>query len=205
MIVFYRIPGDSPNMRKVALMLNETALPHTIRQVERQDNGQLAEDFRRINPNATVPAITDQDTGVTLFESGAILHYLAEKTGQLLPTNIQTRAEAMKWLMFEVANVGPTMLEAYHYLLTDTGELPAAVLQRYKAKLAHFGTILDQQLAGRDFLCGEYSIADIALYPWTLIWEDMSDVNPTTYPHLHKWMSTISARPATQAALQTGV
>ena len=202
MIIFYRIPGDSPNMRKVSIMLAETALSHTVQQVERQDDGQLAEEFRRINPNATVPAITDQQTGVTLFESGAILHYLAEQSGQLLPVNLQDRAEAIKWLMFEVANGGPTMLEVYHYLLTDTGELPDSVLQRYKTKLAQFGRILDAQLAERDYLCGEYSIADIALYPWALIWEDMADVNLTTYPNLHRWVTKISERAAVRAALK---
>lgn len=204
MITFYRIPGDSPNMRKVALMLGETALPYTIMQVEKQDNGQLAEAFRRINPNATVPAITDQETGVTLFESGAILHYLAEKTGQLLPTALRSRAEVMKWLMFEVANVGPVMGEVYHYLLTDTGHLPGVVLERYKSKLVNYATLLDTQLQGRDYLCGEYSIADIALYPWTLIWEDMSDVSLATYPNLSKWANTISERPAVRAALSVG-
>ncbi len=202
MIIFYRIPGDSPNMRKVSVMLAETGLPHTVQQVERQNDGQLAEEFHRINPNATVPAIIDQQTGVTLFESGAILHYLAEKTGQYLPTSIQARAEVMKWLMFEVANVGPTMLEVYHYLLTDTAELPDAVLQRYKSRLANLGHILDRQLSEREYLCGEYSIADIALYPWLLIWEDMTDVNLATYPNLHTWVNKISERPAVRAALK---
>jgi GST-like protein len=200
MLTFYRIPGDSPNMRKVALMLAETALPHTVQLVERESDGRLVEAFRRINPNATVPAITDPDTGVTLFESAAILHYLAEKRGQLLPAAQPARAEAMKWLMFEAANVGPVMGEVYHYLLTDTGELPAEVLQRYKNKLAQFGAILDQQLTGRDFLCGEYSVADIALYPWSLIWEDMADVSLSTYPQLQRWMTTISMRPAVRSA-----
>ncbi len=200
MIVFYRSPSDSPNMRKVSLMLAETALPHTVVHVQRQPNGKYPDELRAISPNATVPAIVDKETGVSLFESGAILYYLAEKTGRLLPSALQGRAEMMKWLMFEVANVGPAMGELYQCLLLDAAQLPDAHVDRYKAKLAHYFQVLDTQLAGREYLCGELTIADIALYPWTAIMEDMADVALAQYENLSHWATRIDRRFMTQAA-----
>lgn len=205
MITSYRLRSDSPNMRKVSLMLAETALPYTIHYVERQANGKLADDFRAINPNATVPAIVDDETGAVIFESGAILCYLAEKTGRLLPNTLMGRAETFKWLIFEIANVGPVMGELYHYMLMDADTLPSMHLERYKAKLAQYATILDSRLAERDYLCGEYSIADVALYPWVLILEDMADLDLAKYPNLNKWAQAISERPAARAAVDAGI
>jgi len=202
MIIFYRIPSESPNMQKISLMLAETALPHVIQIVEPRKNEVLDIDFARISPNGTAPAIVDTDTGATLFESGAILHFLAEKSGKLLPGPPGARADAMKWLMFEVANVCPTMIELHHYLLNDAGEFPDAVFQRYKRRLAQYCSILDRQLADREFLAGEYSIADIALYPWMVTLEDMAEITLDGYPNLNRWAHAIGQRPATQALAQ---
>ena len=194
MIIFYSMHSVSPNIRKILIMLEEIGLPYTVNHVEVQSNGEFAADFLEINPNATVPAIVDTDTGATIFESGAILYYLAGKTNKLLPINLKARAEVVKWLMFEVANVCPAMVELYHYLLMDSGKIPNAVLQRYKDKIARYCSILNQQLDGREYLCGEFSIADIALYPWTVILEDMAEINLGDYPNLKNWTTAISNR-----------
>ena len=204
MIIFYTMHSESPNIRKISIMLEEIGLPYTVKRVEKQSDGKFAADFVAINPNATVPAIVDTDTGVTLFESGAILYYLAEKTKKLLPANLKARAEVVKWLMFEVANMCPAMVELYHYMLIDSEEIPNAVLQRYKDKLVRYCSILNQQLDGREYLCGEYSIADIALYPWSVILEDMAEINLGDYPNLKNWATIISNRSAAQPSVQVG-
>ena len=151
-----------------------------------------------------MPAIVDTDTGTTLFESGAILYYLAEKTKKLLPNDLMRRAEVVKWLMFEVANMCPAMVELYHYMLIDSVNIPDVVLQRYKDKLVRYCAILNQQLDGREFLCGEYSIADIALYPWSVILEDMAEINLADYPNMNNWATAISNRCAAQPIAQAG-
>lgn len=201
MIHFYTLHSASPNVRKILIMLAETGLPYTVKRVEKQDDGKFPEAFFAINPNGTVPAIVDHDTGSAIFESGAILHYLAEKSGKLLPRDPASRGEVVKWLMFEAANMGPVMGELFHYLLIDPDSLSDAHLARYKGKVARYCAILDRQLEGGDYLCGDYSIADVALYPWTVILEDMADVSVSDYPDLQQWASRIGSRPAAQTGL----
>jgi len=201
MIILYTMLSSSPNIRKISIMLNEAGLPYGVRKFERQSDGHLPEDFLAINPNGTVPAILDEDNGAVLFESGAILHYLAEKSGKHLPADLKTRGEAVKWLMFEAANMGATMGELYHYMLRAADEIAEVHLQRYKDKVAQFCAILEGQLQGREFLCGEYSIADMALYPWTAVLEDMADVSLNEYPNLKDWANRISRRPAVLASV----
>ncbi len=196
MIIFYRLPSESPNMRKISIMLAETALPHIIRILEKQTDGKYPEEFAAINPNTTFPTIVDQDNGAVIFESSAILYYLAQKSNTLLPASLKDRGETMKWLVFEAANVGPVMGELYHYLLASHEEISEAHLQRYKDKLAHYCSMLDRQLASHDYLGGAYSIADIALFPWTVILEDMADIRLANYLHLASWAQRISRRPA---------
>lgn len=199
MIILYTMLSTSPNIRKITMMLKETGFSYTIKQLEKQENGNLPIQFLAINPNGTVPAILDEDNGVVLFESAAILHYLAEKSGMLLPAEFKARAEAVKWLIFEAANMGPTMGELFHYMLKVSDELAEVHMQRYKDKVAQYCSILDLQLENREFLCGEYSIADIALYSWSAVLEDMADVNLSDYPNLNNWSNRISQRPATLA------
>lgn len=194
MIVLYTLLSSSPNIRKISMMLEETGLPYTVHKFERQVDGALPDDFMAINPNGTVPAILDKANDMVLFESAAILYYLAEKSGKLLSADLKARAEAMKWLIFEAANMGPTMGELYHYLLRASDELAEVHLLRYKDKIAQFCAILDRQLAHRDFLCGELSIADIALFPWYAVLEDMAEVNLNEYPNLGKWAERIGQR-----------
>lgn len=201
MIILYMMQSASPNILKITMMLKETGFPYTVRQLEKQSNGELPEEFLAINPNATVPAIVDQDNGAVIFESGAILHYLAEKSGKYLPTDLKARGAALKWLMFEVANMGPTMGELFYYMLHAADDIADVHLQRYKDKVAQFCTILDLQLEGGEYLCGEYSIADIALYPWYDVLEDMADVKLSAYPKLGNWAAMISKRPAAIASI----
>ena len=196
MIIFYQMHSESPHIRKISIILEEISLPYITKRIDKLSNGQFPDDYLAINPNGTVPAIVDTDTGAVIFESGAILYYLAEKTKKLLPINLPTRAEVIKWLMFEVANMGPTMVELYHYLLLDSEEISASLLQRYKDKLTHYCDILETQLTGRNYLCGDFSIADIALYPWSVILEDMADIKLSDYPNLARWATLISNRPA---------
>ncbi len=201
MIHFYTMHSASPNVRKILIMLAETGLPYSVKRVEKQDDGKFPEGFFAINPNGTVPAIVDHETGNAIFESGAILHYLAEKSGKLLPTDPVTRGEVVKWLMFEAANMGPVMGELFHYLLIDPDTLSDLHLARYKGKVARYCAILNRQLEGREYLCGDYSIADVAIYPWTVILEDMADLNVSDYPRLEQWAARIGSRPAAQIGL----
>lgn len=203
MIIFFRIPSESPNMRKISLMLEETALPYVVKFVEPRKMEALDEEFTKISPNRTTPAIVDTDTGTTVFESGAILYFLAEKSGKLLPSSLGARANVIKWLMFEVANVCPTMIELHHYVMNDSGELPDTIFQRYKNRLAQYCSILDKQLEDREYLAGQYSIADVALYPWMVTLEDMAEIDLDDYPNLNNWTQAISKRSATQKTSQT--
>jgi len=201
MITLYTMLSSSPNIRKITMMLHETGLPHNLHKFERQVDGKLPDDFLSINPNGTVPAILDDENGAVLFESAAILYYLAEKSGKLLPAELKSRGEVMKWLVFEAANMGATMSELYHYMLRAEEEIAEVHLQRYKDKIDLFCQILEEQLEGREFLCGDYSIADVALFPWYGVLEDMADVNLGEYANLGKWAGKISQR---SAARMTG-
>ncbi len=196
MITFYSLRSASPNIRKISIMLNETGLPYREKFIEGQRDGKLADEFSAMSPNGTVPAILDEGNGAAIFESGAILHYLAEKSGYLLPADMKERSEVMKWLMFEVSNMGPVMGEIFHYMVKTSDEIADVHLQRYKDKVAQFCAILERQLDGREYLCGEYSIADIALYPWHVVLEDLADVTLSDYPNLHNWAKRIGERPA---------
>ena len=202
MIIFFRIPSESPNMRKISLMLEEAALPYVVKFVEPRKTEALDVEFAKISPNGTTPAIVDTDTGTTLFESGAILYFLAEKSGKLLPSSLGARADVIKWLMFEVANVCPTMIELHHYVMNDSGELPDTIFQRYKNRLAQYCSILDKQLEDREYLAGQYSIADVALYPWMVTLEDMAEISLDDYPNLNNWTQAISKRSATKKTSQ---
>lgn len=202
MIIFFRIPSESPNMRKISLMLEETALPYVVKFIEPHKTKALDPEFAKISPNGTTPAIVDTDTGTALFESGAILYFLAEKSGKLLPSGLGVRANVIKWLMFEVANVCPTMIELHHYVMNDSGAIPDVIFQRYKNRLAQYCSILDKQLEDREYLAGQYSIADVALYPWMVTLEDMAEITLGDYSNLNNWAKTISNRSATQRVSQ---
>lgn len=197
MIVLYTMRSESPHIRKISIMLNLIDLPYTVQCIDKCTDGKYPEEFLAVSPNATVPAIVDTDTGARIFESGAVLYYLAEKSRKFLPEQLEKRAEVMKWLMFEMANVAPTIAEMYHYTITDSGDMPDTVFRRYQNKLLRYCSILDQQLnSGKEYLCDEFSIADLALYPWSSILEDFTDIELKQFPHLDRWVTAVSRRVA---------
>jgi len=194
MIIFYRLKSESPNMRKIAILLQELGMAFAVKYIEPGLESIDDADFNAISPTQTLPALYDSETGVALFESGAILQYLASKYRRFISDDIKQRAEAIKWVMFEAANLCPAMIELHHYILSDMGDLPDSVLDRYKNKVARYCEILDRQLQSRDYLAGEYSIADMAIYPWMVAMEDMAEVTLADYPNLSAWIERLNAR-----------
>jgi GST-like protein len=199
MITLYTLASISPNIRKVLMMLEETGLPYRIEAMEKHGGGTMADGFRAMSPNGTVPVIVDEDNGCSVFESAAILVYLADKSRKFLPDEIGARGEVLQWLLFEAANVGPVMGELYHYMLYAPDEMPESVLHRYQERLAKYCTSLDRRLEGREFLSGQYSIADMALFPWTVVLEDIGEIELARFPNLAAWAARIGERAAAQA------
>jgi len=185
-------------MRKISIMLEEIGLPYAVKYIDPHDGEDVDTEFAKVSPTGTVPAIMDTDTGASLFESVAILQYLAEKNGNLLPKKLSERAEVLKWLTFESANICPTMIEIHHYIMNDAGDLPSAILERYQNKLEQYCAILNTQLENKEYLAGEYSIADIAIYPWMVALEDMADIQLKDFPNLNIWANTIASRNTVQ-------
>ncbi len=167
MIDFYTF--TTPNGRKVSIMLEELALPYNVHSIDISKNDQFTPEFIAINPNSKIPAIIDQETGITVFESGAILMYLAEKTGKFLPTATAEKYEVIQWLMFQMGSVGPMFGQLNHFRRYAPEQIPYAIDRYQKETLRLYG-VLDRQLADREFVCGEYSIADMAIYPWVAIY-----------------------------------
>ena len=175
-------------------MLQETGIAYTPVEIDMHNDIEGINNLSSINPNKTVPIIKDDETNAIVFESNAILFYLAEKSNLLLPTSELERSEVMKWLVFEAANFGAMMGELYYYLLKSPNELSNSHLQRYKDKMMTYCSMLDHQLNDSDFICDEFSIADIAYFPWTVILEDLADININNYPNMKKWAETMTNR-----------
>jgi len=186
----------TPNGRKVSVMLEEVGLPYEIVKVNLAKGEQFSPQFTAISPNQKIPAITDG--AFSLSESGAILIYLAEKTGTLLPQ--EKRYETLQWLMFQMAHVGPMLGQAHHFRLLAKEKLPYAI-ERYEKETARLFTVLDSQLDRSEFLAGEYSIADIATYPWIMRWFNFG-VSLDAYPAVTRWTDRIGARPAVQRGME---
>lgn len=193
----------TPNGHKITLFLEETGLPYRIVPVNIGRGEQFAAEFLRISPNNRIPAIVDDapaDGGAPLsvFESGAILLYLADKTGQLLPRDLRARNAALQWLFWQVGGLGPMAGQNHHFVHYAPERLPYAV-ERYVKETSRLYAVLDRQLAGREFIAGAYSIADIACYPWVVPHERQLQ-KLEDYPNLRRWFETIRARPATVRA-----
>jgi GST-like protein len=191
----------TPNGLKISIALEELALPYTVHALDLGAKDQKAPAFLAINPNGRIPAIVDRAADdFAVFESGAILIYLAEKTGQLMPTDAKGRSRTLQWLMFQMAGVGPMMGQAnvfYRYL--EVKLEPA--IQRYQNESRRLFEVLDGQLADHAWLAGDYSIADIATYPWVRT-HDWSGVSVDGLAHLQRWMAAMAARPAVQRGLK---
>lgn len=193
----------TPNGRKISVMLEETGLPYRVHPIDIGRDEQFSEEFLRINPNNKIPAIVDPDgpdgKPITLFESGAILVYLAGKTGKLLPTDTRGKYIALQWLMFQMGGVGPMFGQVHHFLRAAPEEVPYAIERYTKEKDRLYG-VLDQRLGEVEYLAGEYSIADIATYPWVSR-HDWQKTDLNRYPNVQRWYETIGARPAVQRGM----
>jgi GST-like protein len=187
----------TPNGRKASIMLEEIGLPYKAHAIDISKDEQFAPDFLKIAPNNRIPAITDSETGISLMESGAILIYLADKTGKLLPKSGNERYNVIQWLMWQMGGPGPMLGQVHHFVKYNKGKAPYAE-ERYLKEAARLYKVLNTQLEGKDFICGDYSIADIATWPWIsrFEWQTM-DLNQ--YPNVKRWYTTIAARPAVQA------
>ncbi len=203
MIDLYTWP--TPNGHKAAVMLEETGLDYRVHPVDIANGEQFAADYVTINPNGKIPTIVDQDGPgggpFAVFESGAILIYLAEKTGRLLSADPRRRSQAIQWLMFQVGGIGPMFGQAQHFRRFAPQPLPFAI-QRYSTEAARLYGVLDKRLAASEFLAeGDYSIADIASYPWVARHE-WQGVALADYPNVRRWIETVGQRPAVQRGMQ---
>ncbi|MCH7344127.1 glutathione binding-like protein [Pelomonas sp. CA6] len=203
MIEVYSWP--TPNGHKVHIMLEECELPYRVIPVDIGSGAQFDPAFLALSPNNKIPAIRDPDgpdgAPITLFESGAILLYLAGKTGRLLPASTRDKYEVLQWLMFQMGSVGPMLGQAHHFRLYAPQKLPYAI-ERYSNEAARLYGVINKRLAASTYLGGrEYSIADIAVFPWLRSWKNQG-VALSDYPHLKGWFDEIAARPAVQRGLQ---
>jgi GST-like protein len=187
--------ASSPYCQKVTMMLDTIALPYGFRTPAAGGGDAVSAELLALNPNGTVPVLLDQDNGITVFESAAILLYLAEKTGTLLPTEPRPRAEVYQWLLFEAATLGAVAGELYHYLCVAPEDVPYA-RARNQRRFLRCAAILEKQLDGRDFLCGTLSIVDMAIYPWVNLLEDFTSTPLSGFPHLNGWLTRIRQRAA---------
>lgn len=192
MIELYTAP--TPNGHKISCALEEMGLAYRVHTVNLMTNEQKKPEFLAMNPNGRIPVIVDTENNFTLFESGAILMYLAEKTGQLMPQDLQQRYTVIQWLMFQMGGVGPMMGQANVFYRYFPEKIQPAI-DRYQNESKRLLTVLDTRLNGREYLCDEFSIADIANWCWarTHTWSgvDISDLS-----HLQGWIARIDARPA---------
>jgi glutathione S-transferase/GST-like protein len=189
---------STPNGRKVSIALEEMGLPYAVHPVDLKSGAQKSAWFRAINPNGRVPAIVDraEDDDFAVFESGAILIYLAEKSGMLLPASPRGRSRVLQWLMWQMGGLGPMHGQANVFVRYFPEKLPA-VIARYQTETMRLLGVMDQRLADHAFLAGDYSIADIACWPWVMQ-HDWAGLDISALPHLNRWLAEIGARPAVQ-------
>jgi GSH-dependent disulfide-bond oxidoreductase len=197
----------TPNGHKISLFLEESGLPYRILPINIGKGEQFAPEFLKIAPNNRIPAIVDHapiDGGepVAIFESGAILLYLADKIGRFIPQDLRGRNAALQWLFWQMGGLGPMAGQNHHFVQYAPEKLPYA-MERYIKETARLYAVLDKHLAGRDFIAGEgageYSIADMASYPW-IVPHERQQQNLADFPNLKRWFEAIAARPATQRA-----
>lgn len=195
----------TPNGHKVHIMLEECGLPYRVHPVDIGAGDQFQPEFLKISPNNKIPALVDSDgpdgKPISLFESGAILLYLASKTGQFLPRTDRQKFEMLQWLMFQIGGVGPMLGQAHHFRIYAPQKIDYAI-QRYTNEAKRLYGVMDRQLAMHRFIAGNsYTIADIAIFPWLRSWQNQG-IDWADYPHLKKWFDTIAARPAVQRGVQ---
>ncbi len=184
----------TPNGRKPSIMLEEVGLPYSVHAIDITKDEQFDPGFLEISPNNKIPAIVDQDNGQKLFESGAILIYLAEKTGMLMPE--ENRWEILQWLMWQMGGFGPMLGQAHHFIHFNPDASEYA-RRRYTEEADRLYSVLDEQLGKNDYVAGDYSIADIAIWPWASRWE-WQGVDLNEFENVKRWYRAIAERPAVQ-------
>jgi GST-like protein len=195
---------STPNGRKVSIMLEELALPYNVHPIDIGKGDQFNTAFVAISPNSKIPAIMDSEgpegSPFSLFESGAILLYLADKSGRFLPQKKSERFEAIQWLMFQMGGVGPMFGQVHHFLRAAPERVEYAI-ERYGKETRRLYAVLDRHLGGRDWLASEYSVADIATYPWVAR-HDWHKVELADFPNVKRWYDVVGARPAVQKGMK---
>lgn len=194
---------STPNGRKVSIMLEETGLDYRVKPVNIGQGEQFAPEFLKISPNNRIPAIVDhagpKGQAFALFESGAILLYLAYKSGKLLPGDPAQQFKVMQWLMFQMGGIGPMFGQAHHFLRAAPQPVPYAI-ERYTQETRRLYKVLDHQLEDQEFIAGDYSIADIATYPW-IARHEWHRVALADFPSVQRWFAGMGARPAVQQGM----
>lgn len=197
----------TPNGRKISIFLEETGLPYKVIPVDLGSNQQLLPGFTAINPNQKIPAIVDHDAvggPLSIFESGAILLYLAEKTGRFLPPDGRERSDVIQWLMYQMSHVGPIIGQAGHFVNQAPEQIQYAI-ERFVGESLRIVGVLNTDLAKRDFLAGAYSIADMATYPWVMAaWGPFSAMMPekvAEFSNVQRWIDAMGSRPAVQKGM----
>jgi glutathione S-transferase/GST-like protein len=185
----------TPNGWKISIALEEMGLPYEVKLIDFANNEQKSDWFVALNPNGRIPALVDD--GFALFESGAILLYLAEKTGTFLPSDVQGRSKVIQWLMFQMSGVGPMMGQANVFVRYFPEKIQPAI-DRYQREVTRLFGVLDAQLATHEYIAGDYSIADMSLWPWVSGY-DWSGVSIDGFDHLQRWLTLVGDRPAVQA------
>ena len=192
--------SSTPNGQKISILLEELEVPYTVHAIDLGKNEQKSPEFLKINPNGRIPAIVDRENDdFAVFESGAILIYLAEKFGRLLPTDVRGRSEVLQWLMFQMAGIGPMQGQANVFVRYFPEHLPS-VIARYQNETLRLYSVLEGRLRDRPYLCGEYSIADIACWTW-VYHHRWAGVTLDGLPHLQEWLERIDARPAVERGM----
>jgi len=186
----------TPNGRKVSIMLEEVGLPYTVHPIDITASDQHRADFVKISPNHKIPAIVDHDNEVAMMESGAILLYFAEKTGMLMPSEDKARWRTMEWLMWQMGGIGPMLGQVHHFVRFNKGK-SAYAEERYFNEAQRLYGVLDQRLADHEYLVDDYSVADIATWPWISRFE-WQTIDLDDYPNVKRWYLAIAGRPAVQ-------
>jgi len=202
MIDLYTWP--TPNGHKIHIMLEETGLPYNVHPIDIGAGDQFKPEFLRISPNNKMPAMVDSDgpdgKPMSVFESGAILLYLASKTGKFLPEDLRQRWSTLQWLMFQMGSVGPLLGQAHHFLIYAPEKIPYA-MQRYAKEANRLYGVMNRRLTESKFIaCDEYTIADMAIMPWLRSYKNQG-VEMDEYPQVKRWFDGINARPAVQRGL----
>ncbi len=196
----------TPNGKKITIFLEEAGLPYNLVPVDITAGEQFDEEFLKISPNNKMPAIVDPEgpdgEPISVFESGAILIYLVEKTGKFFPQSIRERYNALEWLMFQVGHVGPMLGQAHHFRGYAPEEIPYAI-ERYTNEATRLYGVMDRRLAERDYFVGEYSIVDMAIYPWVASHQRQGQ-RMGDYPNLKRWYERVEERPAVRRAMEVG-